>query len=79
MKDFEKIIYIIKKIENKYDVKMLKDSEMDKNLLENISKFTSELNSIRAELKDIRYSTEIDLINYFGYYHYILYINYIRA
>lgn len=73
LKDFEKITYVINKIKKTYTDKILKEAKKHKNVLNILTKFIKELNSLKEELKIIRSSTEIDLINYYGNNNHYLY------
>lgn len=67
IQDLEKIVYIIKKIKNKYATKISHEKKQCHRLLEAFPKLTNELNILKGEWENLKYSTELTIKHYSGY------------
>ncbi|XP_060863531.1 uncharacterized protein LOC132940124 [Metopolophium dirhodum] len=65
LEDLEKIVYIIKKIKNKYAIKILHKKKQCHRLLEAFPKLTNELNILKGKWENLKYSTELNIKDYF--------------
>ncbi|KAL4097405.1 hypothetical protein QTP88_022191 [Uroleucon formosanum] len=64
LEDLEKIVYIIKKIKKNYSIKILHKKEQYHRLLEAFPKLTNELNILKGEWENLKYSTELNIKDY---------------
>lgn len=67
IQDLEKIVYIIKKIKKNYTIKIAQEKKDSQQILEALPKITNELNTLKGECKNLKFSTELNIKEYSGY------------